>query len=262
MLRYLRLYLYFLRFSFSKAMEFRVDYWTRVLMDVVYYMTGLGFYKIVFLHTAQLGGWDESQALVFLAAYFVLDALHMTLYANNMWILPFLVNEGALDYYLVRPVSSLFFLSLREFAANSFVNLIMAVGIFIWALGNLSTPIDLGNLVVFILLIFNGVLLYYLLRMFFILPVFWTLSAKGGESLFFAISRFTDRPDGIFYGATRLLLVTLLPFSLMVSFPAQVMFEGANWGIVLHILGVTAGFALALAFLWGRALRAYSSASS
>ena len=58
----------------------------------------------------------------------------MTVFANNMWWLPIAVNRGDLDYYLVRPVSSLFFLSLREFAANSFLNLLLATGILVWAL--------------------------------------------------------------------------------------------------------------------------------
>ena len=45
-----------------------------------------------------------------------------------MWWLPMLINRGDLDYYLVRPVSTLFFVSFRDFAANSFVNLVIATG--------------------------------------------------------------------------------------------------------------------------------------
>ena len=37
-MRYLRLYLYFLRFSFSRAMEFRLDFYFRILMDVAFYV--------------------------------------------------------------------------------------------------------------------------------------------------------------------------------------------------------------------------------
>ena len=33
MIRYLRLYGYFLRFSFSRAMEFRFDFFFRIFMD-------------------------------------------------------------------------------------------------------------------------------------------------------------------------------------------------------------------------------------
>ena len=43
MTRYLRLYAYFLRFSFSRALEFRVDFFFRVIMDTAFYAVNLGF---------------------------------------------------------------------------------------------------------------------------------------------------------------------------------------------------------------------------
>ena len=45
----------------------------------------------------------------------VADAIHMTVFSNNMWWFPIFINRGDLDYYLIRPVSSLFFLSLRDY---------------------------------------------------------------------------------------------------------------------------------------------------
>ena len=118
-MRYLRLYLYFLRFSISRAAEFRVDFYFRVVMDVVYYAVNLAFFGIIYTQTAVVGGWTLDQAYVFVAGFLFVDAVNMTVVANNMWVLPQLINKGDLDYYLVRPVSSLFFLSLRDFAANS-----------------------------------------------------------------------------------------------------------------------------------------------
>ena len=121
MWRYLRLYLNFLRFSFSRAMEFRVDFFFRVGMDTIWYAIHLTFFTVLFRHTGLLGGWDFDQCLIFAASLFVADAIQMTVFSNNMWWLPIYVNKGDLDYYLVRPVSSLFFLSVRDFAANSFL---------------------------------------------------------------------------------------------------------------------------------------------
>jgi ABC-2 type transport system permease protein len=131
MARYLRLYLYFLRFSFSKAFEFRVDFWFRVVMDAFYYAVNIGFYRVLYVHTDLLAGWDERQVMVFVGSYLVVDGLNMTVFANNLWWLPINVNKGNLDYYLVRPVSPFFFLTLREFAANSFVNLLLALGVLV-----------------------------------------------------------------------------------------------------------------------------------
>ena len=75
---------------------------------------------VLYTRTGLVGGWTLDQTYMFACGYLFVDAIHMTLFANNMWMLPVFINKGDLDYYLVRPVSSLFFLSLREFAANSF----------------------------------------------------------------------------------------------------------------------------------------------
>ena len=94
MLRYLRLYAYFIRFSVSKAMEFRFDFFFRVFMDLAYYGIQIGFYNVVFLQTPSLGGWNRDQALVFMGAFLVVDGISMTVFSNNLWWFPTAVNRG------------------------------------------------------------------------------------------------------------------------------------------------------------------------
>jgi len=260
--RYLRLYLNFLRFSFSRALEFRVDFTFRIVMDAAFYAVQLAFFAVIYRHTALLGGWDLDQAIVFACGFFLIDALHMTVFANNMWWLPIFVNKGDLDYYLVRPVSSLFFLSLRDFAANSFVNLLLAAGLLVWALARYPHPLDPAATTLFILLLLNGAVLYWLIHLAFLIPVFWLHSSRGLGETFYVLEKYSERPDRIFRGWVRRLLVTALPFALISSFPTALLFEGITPRLLLHVLGVTALFFLAVLAFWNRALRAYSSASS
>jgi ABC-2 type transport system permease protein len=262
MLRYLRLYRSLVRFSFSRAMEFRVDFFFRVLMDLVFYATQVGFFAVIYGHTQELGGWDFAQTLIFISGYFLVDAIHMTLFANNMWMFPLLVNKGDLDYYLVRPVSSLFFVSMREFAANSFLNLLVAVGISAYALSSYPEPLSAGRIALYIILILNGAFLYYIVQMMFLIPVFWLHSARGLGEIFFSLGKYAERPEKIFQGYVRRALVTIIPLSLIASRPAQQLFDGADAGTLMHIAAVTAAFMGGLVLFWHRALRAYSSASS
>lgn len=262
MVRYLRLYGYFLRFSFSKAMAFRLDFFFRIFMDVFYYAINIAFYAVIFHHTALLGGWDMDQMLVFVSGFLLIDAISMTVFANNLWFLPDAINTGNLDFYLIRPVSSLFMLSVRDFAADSFVNLVMAVVFMIWALGRSRPAFALSSILLFVVLILLGALLRYLLRMVFIIPTFWLHSGKGFDMVFFNLNRFIERPDRIFTGPMRVLLTTLLPFGVMASFPARILLDGFSWGVVLHMTVVTAAFAALVLLLWRRGLAAYSSASS
>jgi len=262
MLRYLRLYAAFVRFSISKALEFRVDLSFRIVMDVIYYAVNIGFYQVLFAHTSVLGGWTLDEALVFMAGYLVVDGLYMTVFATNCWWFPILVNRGDLDYHLVRPVSSLFMLSLREFAANSAVNLLLALGILAWALQRVDLEVSAVRVAAFLGLLAVGTLLYYITHMILIIPVVWTHSARGFSNVFFVFTRFMERPDRIFTGWTRRLLVTALPFSLMASFPARVVLDEPSWWPVVHLAGVTVTLFASMVWFWGRALRAYSSASS
>lgn len=261
-MRYLRLYLYFLRFSISRATEFRVDFYFRVVMDVVFYAVNIAFFGIIYNQTDFVGGWTAEQAYVFVCGFLFVDAIHMTVFANNMWMLPMLINKGDLDYYLVRPVSSLFFLSLRDFAANSFLNIVIASGLVAWSLWRLPGEVTAVGAAIFILFLLNGVFLTYVLRLLFITPVFWLHSSRGLDELNFTLERFAERPHQIYSGWLRRFLVTLLPFAFLSSIPAHVLFDGLGTETLVHTLAVTGGlFGLALWF-WRRGLRAYSSASS
>jgi ABC-2 type transport system permease protein len=260
--RYIKLYGYFVRFSVSRSMEFRLDFFFRIVMDLIYYAVNLAFFHILFKHTTILGGWTEPDMMVFVGGYLLIDAICMTLVSNNMWVFPSLVNKGDLDYYLIRPVSSLFFLSLRDFAFNSFVNLIMASAIVTWIFLKYPHPIGGLKIALFILNLFIGSILYFTVRFIVLLPVFWTHSARGFDTLFWPMTRFMERPDRIFHGWIRRIFLTILPFSVMASFPARLVLEPFSPQIFFHLVGITAFFFFLLIWFWNHALKAYSSASS
>lgn len=260
--RYAALYRACVRFSFQRAFEFRLDFFFRVGMDALWYVMNLAFFEVLHGHTPLLGGWDQGQVRVFAGTLFVADALHMTLFSNNAWWFPAFVNRGDLDYHLLRPVSSLFFLSLRDFAVNSFLNLLMALGILAWAL--LACPHDLGaaRLLLYGGAVLLGVFVHYCVMFLFLMPIFWLQGGSGLRDVFYTLDRFTARPDGLFRGWVRRLLVSFLPLALVASYPVRVLFEADPWPRVGHMLLVAAAAFGALLAVWRRGLRAYSSASS
>lgn len=262
MKRYLRLYLHFLRFSFSKALEFRMDFTFRIIMDIIYYAVNILFFKVIYLHTPMLAGWTEAQMMIFISSYILVDAICMTVFSSNMWWLPHYINKGELDYHLIRPVSPLFFLSLKEFSANSFMNLIIAVGIFIYSLVNYPYDYSWYQVLLLIGLILNGALIYYCCQMMMILPVFWTQSAKGFMDLFFSMSLAMERPDRIYKGWLRYVFTIILPFSLIASFPARLFIEKFDWQTFAHLVAVSMVLWTVMLLVWKKGLKTYSSASS
>lgn len=262
MIRYLNLYLKFIEFSIGRAMEFRLDFYFRIMMDLVYYIVSFSFFKILFIHSSEVGGWKEPQVMIFIGCFIVVDAIQMTMFANNTWNLPFLINKGDLDYYLVRPVSSFFMANFRDFSANSFVNLLMAGGFLLKALIDYPGTLGVGRILLFLLLIAVGTLLFQFVRILFILPIFWTHSGRGLDSLFWSIEKFMERPHGIYKGFIKVFLLTVLPFSAMTSLPTSVLFEMNPWPNVMICIGITVTFFLVSLGIWRYAVNNYSSASS
>lgn len=262
MMRYLRLYIHFLEFSFSKALQFRLDFSFRIIMDCIYYGVNIYLFKVLYLHTNLIGGWTQEQMMIFIGTYLVVDAISMTVFSNNMWWLPYYINRGELDYYLIRPVSPLFFLSLREFAGNSFINLMIAILFLIYSIATYSHPLGILDLIPYFLLLVNGVLIYYCLQMMMVIPVFWTHSARGFTDLFYTLGVAMERPHKIYRGWLRIFFTMIIPFGLVASVPAQALIEGLSWQNVLHVTLVTIGLWSLMIFVWRKGLKNYSSASS
>lgn len=262
MMRYLRLYKHFVKFSLMQAMQFRFDFFFKIAMDCIFYLVNILFYKILFTHAGGLAGWSESQVMIFLAGFLMVDAIQMTVISSGCWMIPGLVNKGELDYYLLRPVSSLFFLSTRTFAFDSFINVLVASGIMIWAFVTSPETYPAYKILIYLLLILNGTYLFFQLRMIALTPIFWTHSGRGLEMIYWTLTKFGERPDGIFRGLTRMVLVTVIPFAIMSSFPARALFQENTWEIAGYCVGVVVVLHFVTVKLWNFGLKSYSSASS
>jgi len=261
-MRYLRLFAAFVRFSFSKSLEFRLDFFFRIGMDIIWNIVNISFFWLLYQHTPLLGGWTFDQMLIFMGGVFVVDAIHMTLFSNNIWWLPTYINRGDVDYHLVRPVSSLFILSFRDFAANSFVNLLVACGIFTWTLARYPGHLGAPAIFLFVILLLVGEALHYGLTLLFTIPTFWLHASNGLREIYWATEQYMTRPHVIFRGWMARILVSILPFGLIVSYPVRILFEGASPALLLHLMLVTALTLLLMLRVWRAGLRAYSSASS
>jgi ABC-2 type transport system permease protein len=260
-MRYLRLYAHFLRFSFARSSQFRVDFAFRVLMDTLWYGHYLVFFAVLTTGSGSVGGWDVHEMRLFTGTLFVVDAMHMTFTANGMFTFPLLINKGDLDYHLLRPVSPLFFIGLRDISVSSFVNLLMALGVLTWAVSTYPHPIPWTTVVAYAPLLVVGTLIHGGLHLLSLLPAFWTQSTRALRDVFWTSCDYANRPVGIYRGWIRR-LVLLVPLAFVVSYPTRVLIEGPRADIVLPTLLAGAGTWVVVAFVWRRGLRAYGSASS
>ncbi len=262
MKRYLLLYARFLEFSFSRGFEFRFDFIARVTMDLTFYAIQFLLFHVLYLHAQTIGGFDSESAQFFVAAVCLTDALIMCIFADNMWTFAELINKGELDYYLTRPVSSLFFVSVRRFAASSFVNLLCAVAIFAWLWARTSLEIPPARALIYFWMLFQGSVIFYCLNMLLNSAQFWMQSSRGILHMAWTVMKLGEKPDTIYPGRFRWMLLSILPVAMISSVPTRVLLGGDLWTLLGMQTAILAIFLALNIWVWNRGLRVYSSASS
>src|SRR5215467_14771353 len=110
---YFRLLSVFYRTSVQTDMEYRADFYTRILASLLGLLTTVGSLAVAYNYTTQIRGWTFAQALVLLAVYYLMNGLIEMFIAPNMRQVMEQVRQGTLDFVLLKPVSAQFMASFR-----------------------------------------------------------------------------------------------------------------------------------------------------
>jgi ABC-2 type transport system permease protein len=170
-----------------------------------------------------------------------------------------LYRQGALDHYLTKPISSWFFVGFRYINFASLANVLISGSILTWAITRYQGTLHWWAIAVYILLLMSAAFLYFLVLFSLLMMVFWWENADAMMGIYFEGVNFASRPHHIFKGMVRGVLLTIVPFSVFASIPAQALFEQVGWSSVLHVVLVILGFLGLNLTLWKLGLRRYAS---
>lgn len=261
-MRYIKLWLSFLKMSAMADMEYRTNIVLRVIGEFTWYALQLSVFEVLYTHTNSISGWDVWDMRVFMGSLFVSDVIFMILMHENMDHLWSVVRKGDLDMYLVKPVNSQFMVSFRKVGVSYFINLALTSGYLIWAASHLSRPISLAQVATFVVMIFLGVAIVYSIRFMFATLTVVLQDAGNIQFIWYQLYRLGTRPDPIYPSMLRVLVLTLFPVAFMASVPSRVLVEGLQWEYLLAAPLGAFGLVILSNFLWEKALRTYASASS
>jgi len=259
--KHLRIFLAFVKASIQADMEYRLNFVSRVATDVVWYLAHILTFETLYLHTSQIGGWTAPQMRVFLGLLFVVDALFMILFNDNLERFNDKIRKGDLDLLLMKPVNSQMMISLQRQATAILGNLVLATAWLSWALYNLP-GLQTQHLPLLLLYIPAGLTILYAIRfMVASMAVIFT-RADSLQYMWYQIYKLGMRPDSIYSPWLRYAMISVLPVLAVVALPADAIVNGPGWGMTVYLV-VLAGFFLWLSSkVWNFALSKYTSASS
>ncbi|MBD2446695.1 ABC-2 family transporter protein [Nostoc sp. FACHB-152] len=260
MKRYWRLIGLFWSTAIAAEMEYRLNFVIATLSSVGS-LVGSIFSLFLFYRTGYtFAGWSWEAALVVLGIFTLLQGFSFTFLAPNLNRIVRQVQEGTLDFVLLKPIRSQFWLSTHTLSPWGLPDLIFGSII----IGYAGTRLGLGinnYLLSAVPLLFGLVILYSLWFMLGATSIWFVKIYNATEVLRGLLE--AGRYPMVAYPATyRFFFTFVVPVTFLTTVPAETMLGRGefSWLIGAAVLAV-ALFWFSTRF-WRFALRFYTSASS
>ena len=279
--RYLDVFLGFARNSLIRDMTFRGNFFLDCISSLAWLLMNLGFYILIFHHVRSIGastGWGRYEFYVFLATTWIINSIVQTFFMPNAQEFSELIRTGGLDYALLKPIDTQFLISLRRMEWASLSNFFAGCIILVYALIHLNERTDphwswsLSLLALYAVYIVCGVLLFYSLIICLAATSIWLGRNQSLYDFWFYITNFSRYPMEIYQGGWGLPLwftfTFIVPVLVVVNVPARLLAQPLvprqnwEWGLAGFAILATLVALVGSRWVFNRALRSYSSASS
>lgn len=261
MIRSTRLIRQFFANGLQIEMEYRGEFLISALNSLLAFVSGFVVLYAVFHNVSELGGWAFEEGLILFGVFLIIEGYIAMFLQPNLSRLSEYIRLGTMDFILLKPISSQFFVSFRFINIWAFPSIVLGSGLVIygmWALDVLS-PLGMAR---FLLLLCPALMIVYAVWCILNTTAFWWTQVENINLIFrtfFEAGRF---PVTAYPRWLQVLLTAVVPVAFMTTFPAQAAFSqiGVSTSVISWIVGIFALF-VSHAF-WRYALSKYASASS
>ena len=246
--------------SIAAELEYRLNFAIAAISSLTN-LAGSLFGLFLFYRTGyEFQNWSWEEALVVLGIFTLLQGVSATFLVPNLNRIVQQVQQGTLDFVLLKPISSQFWLSARAVSPWGVPDLIFGLILIFYAGSQLG--LEISDYLVSLIPITFGIISLY--SIWFVLGAtsIWFVKIYNVTEVLRGLVEAGRYPIIAYPTAYRFFFTFVIPVAFLTTIPAEAML---GRGEVAWILGA-GGLAIALLFFsvafWGFALRYYTSASS
>ena len=260
MSRYFKVLTLFWTTAIAAELEYRLNFLIATFTSIAN-LAGSIFGLFLFYRTGYtFPGWNWSEATIVLGLFTLLQGFAATFLVPNLNRIVEQVEQGTLDFVLLKPISSQFWLSTRTVSPWGLPDLFFGIILIVYA-GNQLGLKSIDYLASLIPLSFGFIILYSL---WFILGAtsIWFVKVYNVTEVLRGLLEAGRYPMAAYPAVYRLFFTFVVPVAFLTTVPADVML-GRSEFIWLFGAGILAVILLIFSGLfWQFALRFYTSASS
>jgi viologen exporter family transport system permease protein len=261
MARYWRIYRAFYLSSLARELEFRANFFAKVLQNLVW----IGFFVMILLvvygKTDSIAGWSKGHAFVLGATVFVMNSVSSAFFFS-LTDIPQQVRLGTLDFVISKPVDSQFWVSMRRFNFDQIGALIAGVIMVLIGVHISFLHPSFGQWTAYVVSVVASIAIFYAFSLAMMTTGIWLVRVDNLFVLGESIVQVARYPLDIYPTGAQRFLTYVVPLGLLSTVPARQLVHPASPVMALLSLGWAALAVFLSRRFWRYAMRHYTSASS
>jgi ABC-2 type transport system permease protein len=246
--------------AIASELEYRVNFLMATLASLI--GIGGGWFGLFLFYRGdyRFQGWQWEEALIVLGVFTLVQGFVDILLVSNLNRIVHHVQQGTLDFVLLKPISAQFWLSTYSFSLWGIPDFIFGLGVIGYAGNHLDlhwsaylaglVPLGFSFIIIYSLWFMLGATSIWFVKIYNVTEVLRGLVEAG---------RF---PITAYPLAYRFFFTFIVPVVFLTTIPAEVIL-GQGTGVKVAIAGILALILLVISnYFWRFALRFYTSASS
>ncbi len=261
-IKYLKVYKNFLHTSLASELEYKTNILIDLITAILSLIGSIFLLSIFFQNDSSIGGWEFDQALIIQGIYTILNGITNTWFNPNLTEIVKYIREGTLDFVLIKPIDSQFFISLKKINPSGFLEIILGFFLLSYCVRINQINLNLNFLTLCLITIICSICILYSLWFFISTTTIWFVKTWNATEVlrsFLYIGRF---PLNSFSLSLRIFFSVFIPIAFITTIPSEVFLGiSQSWKILLEFI-VAMVFLFTSRKFWLFALKFYTSASS
>ncbi len=260
MQRYLQILRLFWSTSIAAEMEYRINFAISALSSLGN-LTGSLFGLFLFYRTGYtFSGWRWEEALLVLGVFTIMQGFAATFLAPNLSRIVDHVQHGTLDFVLLKPISSQFWLSARILSPWGISDLVFGTGVLGYA--GMRLGLSATDYVWSALPIMCGFVSLYGIWFMLAATSIWFVKIYNATEVLRGLLEAGRFPMSAYPVGFRFFFTFVAPVAFLTTVPVEVMLGRSELCWILGAAILALSLFLASRYFWRFALRFYTSASS
>ncbi len=261
-MRYFRLYWSFLRLNTQRALAYRANFGFGLFITAIESLAVFATVGVLFSHIPDIQGWDYSHMLIITGIFMLTNSVSWLVFRASVEKLDQLISQGGFDFYLVKPISSQFLVSINRIDIVDSSRGLVGLGLISMGLQQAAYVPSIWAILSFLVAFICGEIILYSLQILLKTISFKSIQGWGSNNIFYRLQDTTQFPLTIYRGFARIIFTTIIPIIFVTTVPAQLLLGTANPLWLLWSIIAASSILFISTLVWKFTVRSYSSASS